>query len=123
MRKTRKERVSSLGTAISAISKNVKTRKDIINQADLSRVKYQFRLGLTRLIDSFGALGFSFGFSFWVLDRYRLLFYRYRLWLLHGTLDRWKSGFRLLDVGLISGLDSWMLDRCWLRFFNLGYRL
>ncbi|PKB92059.1 hypothetical protein RhiirA5_446225, partial [Rhizophagus irregularis] len=60
-------RVSSLGTAISVISKNVKDAErtfssfgDIINQADLSRVKYQFRLGLTRLIDSFGALPLQF---------------------------------------------------------------
>ncbi|PKY32895.1 hypothetical protein RhiirB3_451400, partial [Rhizophagus irregularis] len=113
------ERVSSLGTAISAISKNVKTRKDIINQADLSRVKYQFRLGLTRLIDSFGALGFSsdswvsasvfgcwIGIGFYFID-----------------IGFGSCTARWIDVGLISGLDSWMLDRCWLRFFNLGYWL
>ncbi|PKY49709.1 hypothetical protein RhiirA4_465801 [Rhizophagus irregularis] len=86
------KRVSSLKTAILVISKNVKTIvienrgkwEDIINQADLSRVKYQFKLGLTRLINLFRALAASipilgfeyigFGFSFWVLDRYQLHF-------------------------------------------------
>ncbi|CAB4405821.1 unnamed protein product [Rhizophagus irregularis] len=100
--KDAEERVFFLGTAISVIFKNVKMWKirtvfsfrivienrgkweDIINQADLSRVKYQFKLGLTRLINLFRALAASipilgfeyigFGFSFWVLDRYQIHF-------------------------------------------------
>ncbi|UZO27369.1 uncharacterized protein OCT59_019567 [Rhizophagus irregularis] len=156
MQEVRKERVSSLGTAILVTTENAKDteRASLFSWngdfecEDAERTVSSFRIVIgnrskwevgvygsgvfilikkrSLLFASVPILGFGyigFGFSFWVLDRYRLLFYRYRLWLLHGTLDRWKSGFRLLDVGLISGLDSWMLDRCWLRFFNLGYRL
>ncbi|CAB4483776.1 unnamed protein product [Rhizophagus irregularis] len=135
MQEVRKERVSSLGTAILVTTENAKDTE----RANAERTVSSFRIVIgnrskwevgvygsgvfilikkrSLLFASVPILGFGyigFGFSFWVLDRYRLLFYRYRLWLLHGTLDR------LLDVGLISGLDSWMLDRCWLRFFNLG---
>ncbi|GBC51611.2 hypothetical protein GLOIN_2v1867914 [Rhizophagus irregularis DAOM 181602=DAOM 197198] len=146
MQEVRKERVSSLGTAILVTTENAKdTERANTERTDAERTVSSFRIVIgnrskwevgvygsgvfilikkrSLLFASVPILGFGyigFGFSFWVLDRYRLLFYRYRLWLLHGTLDRWKSGFRLLDVGLISGLDSWMLDRCWLRFFNLG---
>ncbi|CAB4420618.1 unnamed protein product [Rhizophagus irregularis] len=111
MQEVRKKRVSSLGTVISVISKNVKTRKERILLIKLIRVES------------------SFGFSFWYLIGIGFTLDRCRLWLLHDvSFDFWMlDRYRIircwidvdfdsltLDIGFdfrISVLDSWMLDR------------
>ncbi|CAB4402032.1 unnamed protein product [Rhizophagus irregularis] len=76
----RKERVSSLGMAISVISKNEQVSSFGIVIGNRGKCEVDTRIDLTHrliwsitasvLIFGFGYIGF--GFSFWVLDRYRI---------------------------------------------------
>ncbi|CAB5387243.1 unnamed protein product [Rhizophagus irregularis] len=107
----RKERVSSLGTAISVISKNIK---------DTEKTGLFSWNGNFILIFGFGYIGF--GFSFWCWIGIGFTLDRCRLWLLHGTLDRQMLA-SILGCWIDVGFDSFMLDRYRFDSLTLGYQI